>query len=404
MSSFAPSNPDRSISQKLFGQDDYFVGAVNINNEPYPVTSQIFRELRITSNIYSYLPTLHMVCEDPFGRLFNEVNRSAGESALGDGAKIDIALGKSSQDKLKERRFRLFSMPKVDNTTSSPVLKIKGVIDAMKWWNGLKSGSINNTSVGAIQDMAQDCGLGVHVPHPTNDKMAWISRQQTYAQFASKISAYGWASDESCMAIGMDVDRVLRYVDVSQIAGEQPGFTAKWLMPTDPEDENEIPVLSLQVKTAGVANILGAYASRISGMSVDGEKFEINEADAVKHGDYLDINTDVKTDIGTSRSVIMPMDAGNCHENFARARYQNERLALTYKVFVDIYYEKKTEAKLFDTVQLEMKDPLSNTDNNNYSGVYFVIAKAYGVNGGRYFEKLRLVSNSRSINTKSKMI
>ena len=404
MSTFAPSDPDRTITEGLFGQDDYFVGAMRINGGPYPVLPQIFRELRVTSNIYSFLPTLHMVCEDPFGRLINEVNRSAGESALGDGAKISLALGKTLKDKLKEHRFRLFSTPQIERTTNSPIIRIRGVIDAMKWWNGLKTGSINNTSAAAIQDMAEDCGLGVHVPHPTNDKMVWISRQQTYSQFATKISSYGWASDESCMAIGMDVDRVVRYVDVSQIAGEQPGFTAKWLTPADPEDENEIPVMDLQVKTSGVANILGAYASRISGVNVDGDQFEIDEAEAVKHGDYLDINTDVKSDISLSRSIIMPMDAGNNHENFARARYQNERIGLTYKVFVDIYYEKVTEARLFDTVRLDMKDPLSNTDNNNYSGVYFVIAKAYGMNGGRYFEKLRLVSNSRNINAKSKMI
>lgn len=404
MTTFAPSDPDKVISQALFGQDDYFVGAMKINGEAYPVLPQIFKELRITSNVYSYLPTLHMTCEDPFGRLFNEVNKSAGESTVGDGTKIQLALGKSTKDELLERRFRLFSMPRVDRTTNSPVLKITAVLDAMKWWNGLKSGSINNTSAAAIQEMAQDCDLGIHAPHPTNDKMAWISRQQTYAQFASKISSYGWASDESCMAIGMDVDRVLRYVDVSQIAGEQAGFTAKWLMPTDKDDPNEIPILDLQVKTAGVANILGAYASRISGLSVDGEKFEHTETDVVKHGDYLDINTDVKSSVETSRSIIMPMDAGNNHENFARARYQNERISLTYKVIVDIYYEKVTDARLFDTVRLDMKDPINNSDNNNYSGTYFVIAKAYGMNGGRYFEKLRLVSNSHGVNAKSKMI
>lgn len=403
-----PNKRDDDAADSIIGQNDSFVGSLFINDTYYPIVPQAFHELRVSSSIYSYLPTLRAVVEDPMGRLVNEINAAEGQSVLGDGAKIALGMGKRIDDDIKHRRFRVVSTPRVTRLGASPVVTINALSDAFKWFNGLKTGAINNTSAGAIEDMALECGVGVHTPHPTNDQMAWICRQQSYAQFATRMCLNGWASDESCMSLGMDVDRVLRYVDVSQLATERPTFTARYLSnierANEKDDKTYITVMDVQVKTAGAANLLGGYSARLFGSNIKGEKFEHTDVDVVKGGNFLDVNTDVKTDVDLSKSTFMPLDAGNCHDNYAKAQHQNLRLGLMHKVFVDIYYEQCTDARLFDTMELDLTDAIERTGNNNYSGVYFVIAKAYGVNGGRYFEKLRLVSNSREINAKAKLI
>lgn len=407
MVDLSPINPDKRVNgQDVLGQADAFMAGFYINDEPYPITAAGIHELTITSNIHLYMPMLRIVCNDPLARLSNEVSRfnpDTGRSAIGDGTKIRVAIGRTGDDDLLERKFRLYSTPRIQMNNNSPVVIMHAVTDAYKWWRGMAQGAYKNTSMNAILDMAQECELGMVAPHTTNDSMAWMPNHQTFCQFANYITRHAWASNGSCMAGALDVDRIFRFVDVAQLASAKPIIKAVYLR-EGKENEKVLNVLELKISTDGGGNLAGGYASRLSGKTVDGDNFEFDEADVVKHGNFLDLNQDLKKEIGFSRSRLMTMDAGNTHENFAIARYQNERIGQTYRINIDIYIEQSSRAKLFDVIDLDMADHINGGDQNNFSGSYFVTAKAYGLNGGRYFEKLRLTSNSRNINANGRLV
>jgi hypothetical protein len=103
--------------------------------------------------------------------------------------------------------------------------------------------------------------------------------------------------------------------------------------------------------------------------------------------------------VGEVRSKLVGLNAGNIHQNYHRAEYQNFRLSSTYSIHAEVYTNTVTNIGLLETIDLDMADQNSGEEHRNYSGTYFVSAKVVGINEGRYFEKLRLTTNSRGLNS-----
>jgi len=397
-----PLEKDKRVEdQLLIGTNGQFSAALKINDKYYPITPTAFQDVRTTVNAMNHMPMLTMTCYDPLSRLTNELATSGDDYSIGDGAKIEIAMGVSPSDDMLMRKYRLISTPRIKSSNNAPLVTINAVLDNLKWWRGMPTGAYKGNSTEAIKNIALDCDAGVHLPHLTSDSMSWLSSHLTYSQLVNHITQHAWADDSSCMIGGMDEDRIYRFVDLSRIGQEKPTFKICWL--TEAKDKFDISALDVKVVTGGSSNLLGVYGSRLTSEQQDGSALELDEVEVVKHGNFLDLNSESKKDVGVTRSRFMPPDAGNTHENYVRAKYQNERIGMTYKIHIDVYIEQVSGAGLFDVVELEMADTGSSGRQLNYSGIYFVTARVKGLNGGKYFEKLRLTTNSRNLNTTGKM-
>lgn len=398
MSLIKPAELDNDVDVgALIGEADKYVAAMTINDNYYPVTTSAVHEIVVTSSIHTFLPMLRIIADDPLNILTNKITGGGSDYTLGDGTRIGISLGRSETDPLKLRKFRLSGTPKVTQSNRGSVLKISAMADALRWLREVVTGAYQGTSAEILKELAIESGIGLLAPHDTNDSMIWLPNRKSRAKFAQFIMDHGWRSPESCMLLGMDTERVLRYMDVSEIAQEKAKFSIKYML--EPENKTDLIAQKALVFTSALANLLGGYPTQLAGENVDGQENIFRDVNVVKHGDYLDINQSISKDITLSKSKIFPINVGNVHPYFHEAELQNERHASTFKIFIDVILDSFSGIRLFDVVDFAMNDTINGIKQNNYSGTYFVTARATGIIAGEYFEKIRLATNARNIDS-----
>jgi len=371
---------------------------LRINDSAYPVSTSLLRNMRVISNIHTILPTFSFVANDLMSMLTNEIeiDSGTGEYTLGNGVKISIGLSDGSQPP-DLHHFRLMSIPAINPGAGNADIRVVAVMDAMKWWRGICKGAFDGTSTDVLKKLAQECEIGFFGPHSFNDNMTWFPAMESYSRFANKISNHAWSDPSSCAAMAMDRDMVLRYVDLNRLADEKPIATAKYLK--ELEDETDFEVMHCTIKApSGAANLIGGYEGTLLEQNYKGNVSEYSTVQAVRHGDYIDRSKSINDNMGSVRSRLSTLGAGNFHENYHRAEHQNDRLLNTFNLHAEIYTESWTNIGLFETVKLDIGDQRPGEDQRNYSGTYFVTAKVAGINNNRYFERIRLTSNSRGFN------
>jgi hypothetical protein len=389
----APLPP--STASKVEGQ--YGI-ELRINDAYFPVTPSVLSGLRIISNIHTPMPTVQFESSDLFSLLTNQVDgfSEEGEGTLGDGVKISIGLSDGRFDP-ELLNFRVMSVPKISPDAKYQKVSVVGFLDAIKWWRGIYRGAYTGTSTDIMKRIAVDCGLGFYGPHTFGDSMTWIPANQNYSAFAHKIATHAWSDDSSCPLTALDTDAILRYVDLNRLVSETPVATAKYLKPV--EQGTDFRVLHCVIRSpSGVANMTGGYKGVSLEQNFKGVVTEHGEVQIVRQGNYLDSSKSLSEEVGPVRSKLVPLDAGNIHKNYYRAEHQNKRLSAYFSLHAEIYTDTVTNLGLLETITLDMADQKDGADNRNYSGVYFVSAKVVGINAGRYFEKLRLTTNSRGLN------
>jgi hypothetical protein len=387
-----PTNP--SVAGKVIG---HYGIELRINETFFPVTPSILTGLRISSNIHTIVPTLQFTSSDLMSVLTNQVDgvSEEGEKTIGGGAKIQIGLSDGSFDP-ELVNFRVMSIPNIGPAPRYANISIVAHLDAMKWWRGICRGAFKGTSNDVIKRLASECDLGYYGPHPFGDAMTWMPSNQNYSNFANKIAKHAWSDDSSCPMLALDTDMIVRFVDLNRVASEKPVATAKYLKPLESLTDFEVIHCSIRAPS-GIANMTGGFKGTAVEETLKGEIIEHSDAQAVRQGQYLEIPQSIAADVGEVRSKMVGLNAGNIHKNYNRAEYQNYRLSSTYAIHADIYTHTVTNLGLLETIDLDVADQTDGSDQRNYSGTYFVSAKTIGINGGRYFEKLRLTTNSRGL-------
>lgn len=376
---------------------DHYSIFVTINDAPFPVTPSIMKDLRIISNVNMILPTVSFRSTDMVSFLTNEVEGfDEGENTIGDSIRMSIGISDGDSEP-EVNNFRIMSLPEITPGKSYGEVSLVGMLDNLKWWKGITTGAFSGNSTEVIKNLSTECGLGFYGPHSFNDNMTWLPSLMNYSEFSRHICRHAWSDDSSCAQMALDVDGVLRYIDLNRLADESPIATAKFLKPV--ENETDFEILECIIKTnSGVNNFSAAYPGIMVEQDHKGVLKEHFDVVGVKQGAYFDYSTPVSEELRNIKIELAAIQAGNTHRNYNRASYQNFRLLATYGIIAEIYTETVTHIGLMEVVDLDMADQSDGNDQRNYSGTYYVAAKVVGINGNRYFEKLRLVTNNRGLN------
>ena len=312
-------------------------------------------------------------------------------SLLKDGARIRVVVSNNSEGSTqKEFTFRQSAVQETPAASGSKYV-IEGYLDFPKYLMSSSRTPMQGTSSELLKEIATTAGLefeGVG----TNDSQTWNPQNRRLYAFASFIAAHGYGTDNSAMALAVDLSGKMIYRDITSM-------------------DNSVLTLGFADFTSpGVAPVLGQTFKSMSGAGnqIAGYKLTTIDQDPIATDGLLTQNSAVGTVINEpgdparnkdlvsdgreGRVSFGPVDAGNAHENFIRARHQNQRVDALFTSVVPIVSGVLTDVKVLDTVNLDVSNAKEALGDRvaMYEGTYRVKSKVIYITPGRVVEKLTL--------------
>jgi len=348
--------------------------SVYVADIEYPLQAiNLLNWLHIATTVRIGLPTLGMQIKD-VQHVFDKIG-------LLDGTPIRVvikALGKDS----KTYVFRKFNHKRV-LTGDAYTWTIFGYWDAPLYWAASSVEALEGTADNVLQQIASTCGLK-YDGTPTNDSQIWVPRNRTYRAWAKDIADHAWVNDTSCMILGIDLDGTLRFKDVNNL----PDAQIKIIGYTYASDA--LTATDLEVNAAsGLNNVLSGYQNmRVSQSQITDDTHTVIKDLAftpdVKTPHYNDA---LKQTLNRGAVRFSPIDAGNVHDNYEKASYQNLRYRNLLSFGLDALMVDATDVPLIARVNLGLQVEGSAQDTSN-SGNYTTTGHAIYVQGANYSEKI----------------
>lgn len=348
--------------------------SVFIDDNEYPLsTTNLLNWLHITTSVRHGLPM--------FGLQITDVEHRLDTIGLSDGTPIRIVV-KPNNKESKTYLFRKYNH-KREFSGDSFAWTLTGYWDAPRWWAESTNAAIEGTSNAVLAELAERSGLK-YDGTTTNDYQIWMPRNRTLRAWAKDIVDHSWASDTSCMVLGVDLDGTLRFKDVNNL----PAPSQKIIEGTYASDA--MTAVDIHVSAnSGLNNALTGYQSmRISQSTMTDDTHQIIKdlsfTPDVKTPLY---NEEIKAQIEQASVRFAPIDAGNVHDNYERASYQNLRYRNLFSMGLEALMTDTIDVQLMEklTIALQVEDTAQDTPN---SGVYTVTGHALYTQGANYAEKI----------------
>lgn len=357
----------------------YLVGgrvevSIYINDIEYPLEAiNLLNWLHIATTVRHSLPIL--------GFQLDDVQHIIDKIGLLDGAPIRIVVKPNGKNS-RSYAFRKFNSSR-KFTGECWRWTIYGYWDAPLYWAGTSVKALEGTANNVLEEIATTCGLK-YAGLNTNDSQIWVPRNRTYRAWAKDIVNHTWISNTSCMMFGVDLDGTLRLCNVNDLPEPQVNILAYTY------SEQALTASDVQLNaSSGLNNALSGYNSMRVSQSVTADETQtfvdtLSFTPDVKTPHY---NMQLKEMLNRGAVRFGPIDAGNVHDNYERADYQNVRYRNLFSYGVDALMVDVNDIKLGDRVNLAMQTETTKQDVPN-SGVYTITGHAVYVQGANYSEKL----------------
>ena len=359
---------------------------IAIGEQRYPVEPGNIGFILINSNVNTFLPTLRLEINDVTGRMTRDTQ-------LTDGKAINIKLG---QGNVKDFiQYRIFNIPIHRESSTAQYYQINGVLDFVDFLRSIAPRVYKGTSFAVLQEIATELGMRFEGDE-TDDDQAWLPGNKSYAAFANHIAMRGFVDTKSCMVLCVREDGTMLYKNITELAKKDA--TAKIFAgaPTPSQKDKFFAVAYRSQNNSGPMNQLLGYSAKIGQELLDGTFNEVAKVTATRFSRSLDINREVKNEIGFIRDELRPIEAGNVHPRFEQAAYQNKRIKATFGIEVDVLLVQESGIDLLDVIELDVPNRANLTNQKPYKSKYLVTAKARVMSGAQYYEKLRLTTTGFS--------
>lgn len=350
--------------------------SVFINDTEYPLGAiNLLQALHICTTVRASVPLLSMRITD--------VQHLMERIGLQDGVPIRVVIKAQNKDS-KTYNFRAFSHKK-EQAGSSFVYQIYGVWDSPMYWTSTTAAGLEGTSNDVLQQIAQKCGLkysGVS----TGDSQVWLPQNKLYRMWAKDIAAAGYVNDMSCMALGLDLDNTLVYRNINKLDAATKTIVAYQYK------KDAFTATDFELTTeSGFNNAITGYQNmRYAQSSVADEiqqqiKSLTFKAD-VKAPLY---NTELRDKVGRGAVRFGPIDCGNVHQNYEKAKYQNIRYANLFNLGIRAMVTTPTNIQLLEAINFSVQKENTDIDTAN-SGIYTVTGHSIYVEAATYAEQFGL--------------
>lgn len=339
-----------------------------------------------------------------------------------DNSKIKVFINpKSTQLKEILIQFKITSF-----NVNGGVYSITGVLDVDLLQVMQYKSYSNMTSHKALQNIAQDCGLGFNTNiDDTDDKMTWINTGNYVYDFIEEIVETSYKSDTAFLSYYIDYYYNLNFVDVAKEldrnVDNQVGVSDKSLdeaLNTGGEERLTTLLFSNDYSMSETNNYFNSY--RIINNSTlvslnSGYKNIIKYYDELEK-DFLIFNVDSITsqkpgkiilkaqpqdnnffNLNTTTYYLGKFDSDNVHKNYNYAVVQNDKnLFDLQKIVLEINLSnpnyavyKYQKVKLF--ISNQVSTPSADLMNNRLSGDWLIIDIEYHYENRSYNQKIKLI-------------
>lgn len=332
--------------------------------------------LHIMTSSKVTLPAMHLQLVDAL-QIMPQFN-------LSDGSSVTVVI--EGQVKV-ERKFRVHSWYRTQFGLGFSYT-LDCYYDSPKYWATTSVAGIQGSSHDAIKQIADKCGLQFWDQNTnTNDNMLWMPTNKPYGAFARDIARYGYINDKSHMVLAVDTTGVVRYKNVN--AESNPEITVGYVNTNN--EENFVTMVDFRAITqSGTNNIIGGYLHDRYVQSIAKDGNLESELSVVSKSEVPLMNSEVRDQISQGTVSFSPIDAGNVHPKYERAKYQNTRYNLLKSMQVEFLFPLQTSFEPTDSFKYVA--PVTQ-HNEEYNGEYFVMAKVIFVTGTSYQEKIVAVRN-----------
>lgn len=355
--------------------------SLSFDNESLPPSPNCIDEILSVEGFGSALPTLRLKLRDPQDTLARQLN-------IMDGSPISLRLGLDSR--APEWRFRVTSWSRPRNV--EPTLQIVAILDAPKFVYGVYAEAVDGTSDEVMQYIASESGL-TYSGTPTQDKQVWLNMNTNRLSWSEDVAMHGYNDDQSAMYRLVTRDKTLHYVNLFDIIRKEPkatlchNFTGEGLA-------TKYTVRCVNdMSTSGISNRDGNYGQRTVVPGAQEDRL-YNSLNVPVWGVDAPVNRDVWEAVKESGSKVTyaGFDHGNVHDNYERAKYQNQRFIKLHSERIKVLLDTFTDLQTFDCVEFIQKTGnQSESSIETLNGKYVVGGKSVLIKGGsRYAECLYL--------------
>jgi hypothetical protein len=343
-------------------------------------TGNSLRTLHMRASSLQSLPELHVSFIDTLNQMPNY--------GLQDGAQITIQINSTAS---LTRNFRVYNWER-HPAPQGFIFSLDCYWDAPRYWVGTSQVGIQGSSAQALKSIASTCGLTWDKSNDdSSDAMLWLPGNSTFAEFAKAIARAGYISDTSHMGLAVDSLGNMLYLDINQLPDPDTtvGYTptsgsGKFLMITDFTPETK----------SGTNNMMGGYMHSRYVQRIDDDTSSVdsieNELSYTPDAPFPLLSADVRKRMVRGGISYGPIDFGNVHENYERAKYQNGRYNLLNSLSGEFLFPFQTDWEPFDNFNLALPADLGSTQ---YNGEYTVRDKIIFIQGTTYNEKIIAVKN-----------
>ena len=377
------------------------------SQQPFPLNPSLLDEITLIQNNMLKVPVITITLHDTFA--VQEELR-----VFGDGSPFSIEIGwEQAEEPYRSHPFRVFTLPKQISTEFGSRIQIQGYLDIPLYFRKRVEEVWNGPSSQVLTEIAEQSSI-IHEITGTDDAQVWLPDGRSYADYARFVANHGWANSESCMDLAItqipdtlsqretnDIPWMLRYLDLTrQIEGP-----ASAIFFNDPGGEiGDLPAFSIvdiDIKNhSGFFNHWLGYGNRMGQEALTGEYHEHDQVHIIRSMHQLELNKELRSQLGIVRREVAPIDCGNTHPNYIAAYYQNRRTKAIYPVTAEVLLLERTGIRLLDKIQLQLAVQQTDRVNETYHGDYLVTAKSIAIAGGYYREKFELVGqgNNNTVN------
>ncbi len=354
---------------------------VSIDGTDYPFEKNGFQKLTMVSNKRMSTATCELVFSDLTGIINKDIT-------LADGVTLVIKLGRDS-DSYDTYSYRVYNYTRGSHR-SAPMYTVYGYFNAPKWFLGSWKKPIEGTSSAAVSKIATDCGLRIDADQ-TNDDMLWLPGNERSCQFVRSIAERGYLDSKSCMSIGMTLDGIYKYKNLTTLPTTGRLFAWGHL----PDSVNVVD--AHYITASGYGNAIGGYRHSVRPQLLREAADRLENVEVQRKTQSFLQNAEVKQLLATGRIDFGDVDCGNVHKYWDKARYQNIRTAMMYGMGIELMTDQRTplDLDLFSPVTYKPLEPPGNGSIENieqYASVYYITAKAIYLEQANYFEKHQMYS------------
>lgn len=355
---------DRIDLSIYIGGKEYVLDAMNTLNA-----------LHIAVNSRSLVPVLGLSVTDAVGQMTRT-------TLLADATPIVISIKARGARTPRIYRFTLFKFER-QTTPSGQTYLIHGYYDSLKYWLTRVSEGMRGNSSEIMRIIADRCGLETDLEQ-TSDTQLWLPQNRTYAQFVASITDRGWASESSFMRSVLTAEGVLRYKDVNKEMTPVLNYSQGG------HGENAIPVVDYAPKSnSGFGNAVTGYHSvaRQQKVMEDTVHQEVSSLEFKPNAKTPMYNVKARSVVERGAQRFGPIDFGNVHENYEKAKYQNMRYGNLMSYGIELMTFTTTNQQVLDTFNfaVELQDNVLDSAN---SGNYVCTAWTCGIERNEYYEKI----------------